>query len=173
MKKVISILLLSIILIHLIGFYAYFVVRLGHIRQEMRESIASLPAEELQIFVLTRDEYGKLRVNDHEIKVDGKMYDHSKPQWDGDSVTLYAKHDEAEDNLWDFLNEVVDTAAKDDKAAPGQLINYLTLIFLPIQSISLSAVSLEKSALDLRQYRLLSESLSIESPPPRKIVFTS
>ncbi len=101
------------------------------------------------------------------------MYDHSKPQWKGDVVTLYAKHDEAEDNLWDFLHAVVDIASHDDTAAPGQLINFLTLIFIPNQSVSLSSVSLEQSVFDLRQYRLLSENMPIESPPPRKVVFTS
>ena len=167
MKKFVSAALLIVLLIHLVGFYAYFVVRLGQIRQQMRETIVQLPASEFEIFVFALEEYEQVKVNDHEVKINGRMYDHSKPVFKDGMVTLYAKYDEAENNLIGFLEEVIETANQDHQKVPIQLISFLQLHFvtplqltlsLPDEKIDFSHGLSEKLILQFRQ---------IDTPPPR------
>jgi hypothetical protein len=133
MKRILSIAVLILLMVHFIGFYVYFATRQFQIHQQMREHIAQLPDHQLEIFKFTRGQYQRVRVNDSEIKVDGKMYDHSSPQWEGDHVILHARHDEAEDNLIAFLEEIIHTQSTDDRPVPSQLMSFFSLVYLPVE----------------------------------------
>lgn len=167
MKRSTSILLLAAILVHLIGFYVYFVVRLGQIRSEMRENIALLSLEEMQVFELTTDEYESVRVNEHEVKINGRMYDHATPRLEKGMVILYAKHDEAEDDLLALLEEVVSTATSDTQEVPTELTTFFDLDFITQCSLPVSFTLIIKDQPWLLSEKLQSENLSVESPPPQ------
>lgn len=154
---------------HLIGFYAYFIVRQNQIRQEMRESIGTIPNEEFETFVLSKEEYELVRVNDHEVKIDGRMYDHSAPKFENGKIILHAKHDKDEDNLISLLSEVVNSASKDKKPVPSQLFNFFGLTFV---SPSLLVINIPSNGIELHDgfsVDLLSLDLPVESPPPRLV----
>ena len=154
---------------HLIGFYAYFVVRQNQIRQEMRESIGLIPTEEFETFVLSEEEYHLIRINDHEVKIDGRMYDHSVPKFKNGKIILHAKHDKDEDNLISLLNEVVNSASKDKKPVPSQLFNFFGLTFVPPATLAINDVCTTFKLLDHLKVDLLNQSYPIESPPPRLV----
>lgn len=154
-------------LTHFIGFYAYFVVRQAQIRQEMREMIGSLPADQFEIFELEIEEYEKIKVNDHEVRIDGKMYDHSTPKIENGKIILYAKHDKAEDSLIGFINGVVNKAANDSKPVPSVLINFFSLHFIPVNTLEMPQPPESTKIIDGFEVHLLSPHYPVVSPPPQ------
>ncbi|MEQ8363192.1 MAG: hypothetical protein RH948_10015 [Cyclobacteriaceae bacterium] len=167
MKRITSIIVLTVLLTHLIGFYVYFVVRQGQIRQEMRESIGSLPDEEFETFVFTPAEYNKVKVNDSEVKIDGKMYDHSAPKFENGKVILFARHDKDEDNLISFISNIVKSSKEDKKPAPSQLLSFFSLTFLSPHQLTFTVSQDKIQSFDCYSSNLLTQYFPVESPPPR------
>ena len=166
-KKIIGIAFLSVLLLQVAGSYVYFVVRLSGIRSEMREQLKDKPDEQLTLLTLTPSEYRKAKVNDHEVKVNEKMYDIARIVVQDDQVLVYALHDEAEDNLLTLLNEMVKRSSKDKKPVPSHVIQLITLQFVLIENTmqELSATLIEHTTAYTRS---ISSFISfIESPPPR------
>lgn len=168
-KKTIVILFLNILLLQVAGSYVYFIVRLSGIRNEMREQLKHKPDEELTLLTLTSQEFRKAKVDDHEVKVNGKMYDIARIFVKNDKVLVYALHDEAEDNLLALLNEMVKRSSNDKKPVPSQLIQLLTLIFVPVESLSLQNSSTIFIYSTAYSETLLSFFSIIDSPPPRNV----
>ncbi len=167
MKKITGIVFLSVLLLQVAGSYFYFIVRLSGIRHEMREQLKHIPDEELTLLMLTREEFQKAKADDHEVKVSGKMYDIARIVANDDQVLVYALHDEAEDNLLALLNEMVKRSSKDKKPVPSQLIQLITLIFVPVESQVLQNSSV--AFIHHTPYRETSLAFysMIDSPPPR------
>lgn len=166
-KRIVSIIVLSALLAHLMGAYVYFVVRQGQIRQEMRRLIGTLPEEGLETFTFTLEEYKRVRVNDFEVKIDGRMYDHGQPEFKGGKVTLYARHDAAEDNLIGFITEILNSTAEDNSPIPSQLLNFFSLAYLSPDPFMLFVPEGKAQSMDCYQANLLAQSFPVESPPPR------
>lgn len=167
MKKITSIIVLVVLLTHLIGFYVYFVVRQGQIRQEMRESIGSLPDEEFETFVFTLEEYQKIKVDGFEVKIDGKMYDHSAPKFENGKVILFARHDKDEDDLISFITNIINSADEDKKPVPSQLLSFFSLTFLSPYQLTFTVSQDEIQLFDCYHSNLLTQYFLVESPPPR------
>lgn len=167
MKKIISITLLSLLLLQAAGCYVYFIARLTAIRAEMREQLKALPDHELTVFTFTQEEFRKARENDHEVKVNGKMHDIARIVLEDNKLLVYALHDEAEDNLLSFLNDMVKRSSSDKKPIPSQLVQLLTLQFISIESQlpQNTSVAISHSSVYL-SYRS-SHTPIIDSPPPR------
>lgn len=166
-KKVFGIVFLSTLLLQVAGSYVYFIVRLSAIRQEMREQLKAKPDEQLTLLTLTAEEYQKAKVDDHEVKVNEKMYDIARIVVQDDKVLVYALHDEAEDNLLAFLNEMVKRSSKDKKPVPSQLIQLLSLQFVIIENKIPALAGI--SVVHTTPYHTSFSSFirRIESPPPR------
>ena len=167
MKKPVAIVFLSVILLQVAGSYLYFIVRLSGIRQEMREQLKDKPDDELTLLILTHAQFKKAKVDDHEVKVNGKMYDIARLVVKQDQVFVYALHDEAEDNLLAFLHEMVKRSAKDKKPVPSSLLHLLTLQFVIHEFVTRTnfGVFLDH----ITPYRACGSSFNsgIETPPPR------
>ncbi len=166
-KKLIGIVFLSVILLQVAGSYFYFIVRLSAIRQEMRDQLKDKPDHELTLLTLTPGQFRKAKVDDHEVKVNGMMYDIARLVVKQDLVYIYALHDEAEDNLLAFLNEMVKRSTKDKKPVPSSLLHLLTLQFVIHENITPSNFGV---LIDhITPYRACSSSFNsgIETPPPR------
>lgn len=167
MKRSLCILFLGILLIQVSGCYVYFIARLTAIRIEMREQLNHLPDDQLTLLTLTTEEYQKAKVDDHEVKVNGKMYDIARLIVQKDRVLVYAIQDEAEDNLLSFLDEIVKRSTNDKKPVPSQLVQLLTLIFLPTENqlpVN-SSVAFIHATKYTQSY--LAFARLIDSPPPR------
>lgn len=166
-KKLFGITLLSLLLLQAAGGYVYFIARLTAIRVEMREQLKTLPDHQLTLLTFTKEEFRKAKVNDHEVKVNGEMHDIARIVLKGEKLLVYAIHDEAEDNLLSFLDEMVKRASNDKKPVPSQLIQLLTLQFISVQTRlpQNTFVTIHHSSLYLTP--LSSRATSIDSPPPR------
>lgn len=167
MKKLFGITLLSLLLLQAAGCYVYFIARLTAIRVEMREQLKTLPDHELTLLTFTKEEFRKAKVNNHEVKVNGEMHDIAHIVLKGEKLLVYAIHDEAEDNLLSFLDEMVKRSANDKKPVPSQLVQLLTLQFISVETRlpQNTFVTIRHSSLYL--LALSSCATIIDSPPPR------
>jgi hypothetical protein len=166
-KRAAVIFFLGLLLMQVGGCYIYFVGRLAAIRTEMREQLKHLPEEQLTRFQFTPEEFVKARVEDHEIKVAGKMYDIARVTEKADRIIVLALHDEAEDNLLAFLSEMVSRSANDKKPVPVEVEQLLTLSFL---SESFAIPQNEYSEIiHITPYKKFGSRVFFnhESPPPR------
>jgi hypothetical protein len=167
MKKLFAIAFVSLFLLHFAGVYTYFGVRLVAIRQEMKAKLKALPEEQLEKIILSKKNFQKVAVEENEIELNGKMYDIAKIEGHGNEYIVYALHDEHEDNLLSFLNEIVKRASNDKKPVPSQLLQFLSLIFIPsFNSFSFGQTATEKHFCLYSNFYSSFRS-SIESPPPK------
>jgi hypothetical protein len=166
-KKSIGITLLILLLLQAAGGYVYFIARLAAIRIEMREQLKTLPDCELTVFTFSKEAFRKAKENDHEVKINGKMYDIARIVPQDEKLLVYAIHDEAEDNLLSLLNEMVNRSSNDKKPVPSQLVQLLTLQFIPVESElpQNTFVGITHSSSYLNSLYWFSPI--IDSPPPR------
>lgn len=118
-KRLAAIVFLWVFLLNVAGAYLYFFVRLRQIRAEMHHALTRQPTEQLERLLLLPDEFVKARVDEHEIKLNGRMYDIARVDHTATHVVVYALHDSAEDNLLSLLDAILKNAAKDKKPVPG------------------------------------------------------
>lgn len=167
MKKGYGIVLLSLLFLQFGGGYVYFVGRLSSIRMEMREQLKTLPDHELTLLTLSESDYKKSKVDDHEVKVEGKMYDIARIERKNGTVLIFAKHDAAEDNLLSFLQEVLHRATTDKKPLPHRFIQLLTLQFILVENEFPKNTSVSVMHATSYTNALYAYSTRIDSPPPR------
>lgn len=167
MRKHISRFFLLLFFLQAAGGYVYFWARLGSIRQEMRQQLSHRPDDQLTLLVLTHEEFKRVKVDDHEVKVDGKMYDIARMVLKNDTIKIYALHDQAEDNLIAFLNELIRRSTTDKKQVPSQLVQLASLVFIPCQQVEMTCRLL--SIHHHTPYRFPSSDFitEVENPPPR------
>jgi len=167
-KKAFSFVILVLVLVHLAGFYAYFVVRLGEIRMSMRMKLADLPAEQLQPIPIPVKDFQPSWLDDHEMKWRGNMYDIARVNPGGDVVLVYCLRDNDEDGLLNFMSAVVDMTRQDTRPAPTQVIQFFSLKY--VVSPPLAVVPVARGIVDPCSYSsVFPNSLSVvpSSPPPR------
>jgi hypothetical protein len=166
-KKLIGIVFLSTLILQVTGSYIYFIARLTGIRQEMRNQLKNKPDDQLTLLILTKEEYLKAKVDDQELKVNEKMYDIARVVFKKDNVLVYALHDNAEDNLLAFLNELVDRSSKDKKPVPSSLLSFINMAFI-CPGFILPLPEREKDNPNTAYQLAISEVHShINAPPPK------
>jgi len=166
-KRTLSVLVLSIFLAHFAGFYVYFFVQLKQVRKEMRVKLKDLPEEELELIKLSFTEYQKAKIEEHEIRVEGKMYDIARVEEKNGVILVYCLHDKAEDNLLAFLDKILTLPLK-DKKAPPQLIKFVSLSFIVPQAFAWKEGA-ERLFKSFTYYHLYVSAFfpTLHSPPPR------
>jgi hypothetical protein len=130
MKRLPAIFILTILMVNAAGFYVYYVVQLNQIRSEMRHALKFLRDDQLTVLKLTKKEYEEARVDEHEVKVHGKMYDIARIRVKGDSLIISALHDEKEDNLMALLGEIISKPLRNDQPVPLSVIQFITLSYV-------------------------------------------
>jgi len=170
-KKIAGSVFLSVLLMQVAGGYVYFIVRLSGIRQEMRAELALKPDEQLTLLTLSDDEYRKAKINDHEVKVNEKMYDVARISVKDGKVLVYALHDEAEDSLLALLNEIVKRSSNDKKPIPSSLLGLMHIIYLTQECIVPLAASVRERANTAYQFFSTDTVDTIISPPPQSIPY--
>ncbi len=159
---------LIVLLAHLAGFYAYFFVRLGDLRMTMREKLAELPAEQLDVVRVPKDQFKSSWLEEREMKWQGRMYDIARVQPDGNDLLVYCLHDKDEDGLLSFLSAVVDLSRQDNARAPISVVQFLALKFVP-GTVVLPSRPVAEISIGFTRYlnsysSVLPDSLT---PPPR------
>ena len=167
MKRLLVIGLLLLLCIHLLGFYCYFVFRIVEITQESRKQLESVPIEKLERFEMSTAQFESVRTDDHEVRVDGRLFDICKVKVSGDTVVMYALHDGAEEDLILGLKVVLKHGMSDTKPIPAAFLSYFHLNFLLTESsIEYPAPLLFSGETKYMEFPALFEPL-LTTPPPR------
>jgi hypothetical protein len=132
LKKLAAVFVLIIFLAHFASFYIYFFTQLSIIRKEMRARLKELPPEELELLILSPAQFQAAKIEEHEVKVDGKMYDIARIEVKEGTIHVYCLHDKAEDNLLAFVDKILTLPLK-DKNVPVGVLQFLSLNYLPAQ----------------------------------------
>lgn len=167
MKRLFSFLILVLLLVNMAGFYGYFIIRLQEIHEESRQAISALPGSQLEKFYFTKVAFQRARVDDREIRVEGKMYDIAFIRNVDDGLMVFALHDDAEDDLLAFISEVMSNASKDGKA-PIVFSQFTSLQFV-LNCFEWNPVVLfdEIKHHTSIQNSLVEISPAIQTPPPQ------
>ncbi len=150
------------------GVYIYFAVRLQHIRHHMREQLARMPAEKLACVALSPDDYLRYRIDRHELKINGRMFDVAHTVHTNGMVLVYGLFDAAEDNLLSLLQKVLLRLHQDDEPLPPALLSLLLLTYHLPEHIHLKPVPFT-SLIKVAPYQTCySKSVwfKVPSPPP-------
>ena len=167
-RKYTSLLLIALLMVHLAGFYVYFVVRLGDIRMNMREKIALLPAEQLEIVPVPAHSFRMHWLEEREMKWEGKMYDIARVEKAGDTLLVHAVHDKDEDGLLNFITAVVDMARQDTQQTPASVVQFFNLKFVIDQTLEWSSeITRRDSPFVPAVFFTTSVSPDSPTPPPR------
>lgn len=168
MKRILSIGLIGLFVLHGAGFYIYFAVRLTEIRKEMRHELSLLPSEELTVIEVDREKFQPSWLDEKEMEWKGEMYDIARVEITDHFAKVYCLHDEAEVGLLAFINTVIDTAANDKSQAPPSMQQFLSLEFLPSQkSFLYEPVSIPVFHSSKYSPLMPQDGHSITAPPPR------
>lgn len=168
MRRGFSITLLLLVLINLVGPYAYFAYRVVQIKREMRALLTTLPDEELERIILTPEAFKKAQVEEHEIKVEGKMFDVARTREIDGFSHVYGVYDNDEDNLLSFLNAVLNNLQKDSASSPPSFSFFSVLQYLP-ESFDYTSYA---DAVTITAYTAYTRTITeyipvLDSPPPQ------
>jgi hypothetical protein len=169
MKRFFTFLVLLFFSLNFLGFYSYYAFRLVEIRKESKAQLQYLPEHQLSKFIFTQRAYEEVKRGDDEIQVEGRMYDLARLEVHADSVTVFALHDAAEDNLISFLQTVLQRSATDKKPIPATVIQIFGLTYLG--SFFEWKSQLKSSEVGHTEYTFSAATFSPQhrTPPPRLV----
>jgi hypothetical protein len=170
MKRWMALFLFLLLWIQVAGIYLFFVARLAQVHEESRDRLKEKPLEELERLELTETEYEEARVNDREVKLNGKMYDIGRMQREPGKVILYAEHDVAEDDLLAFVEAIWNNLQQDQKPMPSFVTHMFTVIYLlpyPLKIVERSGEWMTPYPCPAKQY---SSYILIKAGPPPRVV---
>lgn len=133
----------------------------------MRALLAALPDEDLELIILTPEEFKRARVEEHEIKVDGHMFDIARVVEKDSTLYVYGVYDRDEDNLIVFLDAVLNKAQADTRSLPQVIIKFITLIFIIPDSDFTIGSTLISTAITTHCIVPYESLRSLISPPPK------
>lgn len=117
MKRLIALIFLVVLVLNVSGTYVFFAIRIGRIYAQRREDLKTPSSSKISRFEFSEAGFQNVRVNKREIKVDGKMYDITQITKSDGRVYVSCIHDEAEDDLFSFLDDVLEQSEKDQRTA--------------------------------------------------------
>jgi hypothetical protein len=148
------------------AFYVYYAVQLNRIKTTMREKIRNQPESELQKLIVSRAEFENGLVDDHELRIKGRMYDISRVRYLDDTVIVLCLRDEKEERLVAFISALVSAPFENDEL-PSSITQFLTLIYLvPETELRFQQLDQMPQRHDNSIVDVLSAKTTNESPPP-------
>ncbi|HZV67939.1 MAG TPA: hypothetical protein VFG10_00255 [Saprospiraceae bacterium] len=118
---------------------------------------------------LSLPDYLKDKINNHEISIEGKMYDIKSVSISGDKVTLLVINDPHEENILKKLKEVLTGRKQSKSNRPHQLRPIHTLKYLsPEPEHNISFTFCSTIILSLPVPGFVTNDREIPTPPPRR-----
>jgi hypothetical protein len=166
-KRCYAAVILVIMLFNGAGFYIYYALHLRQIRMEMREALKYLPENELEIIKLSHEQFFEAKVEEHEVKVGGKMYDIARVLTMNDSLYVYCLHDEKEDNLIAFLDHVSSVPCNQNSSIPAALAKLIVISYdVPANNFDVEVEISPSRPFTPYQFNHKNFCKSLISPPP-------
>ena len=134
----------------------------------MRAKLRVLPDDQLEILMLSREGYKESRVDDHEVRVKGKMYDVARVETTRDSVRIYCLYDEKEDSLIALCTELIGKPLESGSSLPGAILKFIGLHFIVFEdAMSFTSARFPIAELCGYTFNTCTPDSEIATPPPR------
>ncbi|NJM25503.1 MAG: hypothetical protein HC859_08455 [Bacteroidia bacterium] len=166
MKRTAAIMILSILLFNLAGFYCFFAARKYSVRLEMKAALRE--RSELQSVRLSPGAFERLHIEGDEAKVGNFMFDIAFIEISNGEITLHGLYDHEESTLLALLDDVLGAQSQDDNLPP-QVIQFIALVYLVDEHAVVLADNTTAPA--TTPYRRFSPQVSFckSTPPPRYV----
>ncbi|MFZ4589501.1 MAG: hypothetical protein ACOYN6_00760 [Ignavibacteria bacterium] len=175
MKKVLSILLVSLLIFNSAGYVlVFFQLKFSFQKEALSKLEDFLEPSEMTVINISKNEFTKgsenfYRINEHEINFYGKLYDISQVEFINDSVKIVALSDENENKLNDFFELALNKNLNDKFSKTASIIKLLiTEAGLPTEFSSASSWR-EDMCYNFIFVPILKTFLEIPTPPPKSI----
>lgn len=168
MKKSVYILLLTFILLQSGGMVVFYRIRQMSIKYAMVQKLKN-DEKNLENIVLSISEFEKCRINRHEIRYHGNMYDIKSSHADGKNITLVVINDKKEAKILKKLNQIADNEDENKKQLPDKLLKFMSLIYVCPEHSALTFIASEEVSFEQKSdndYLFLAD---ISSPPPKLV----
>jgi hypothetical protein len=126
-----------LLLLNYAGFYIFFHLQVKINRQEMRAQLKKRSLSQLECIILTDEEYRKVKVEEHELKINGRMFDIAQVNKADNVVWVYGLYDAKEDSLLALMDDVL-TKPVDNRHVPAQVFDFLSWTYVIPQAADFS-----------------------------------
>lgn len=150
------------------GYYLYVAFQERSLLVSFLEKRKDLCDEELVLLSMTQDQYQKAKVDDHELRWNGFMYDIVRIERENGLLNIYAWHDKEEGELLAALYLLFTTSEEDDQSElPPIVLKLISMTFI-VPAHFIQARS-ENNFVFHRCDQQLPDSVYLEFtvPPPR------
>ena len=148
-KRLFSFLFLIVFIWQLAGFFIYFEIERYHVRKDIKRAIKhSLPQNQYKQFNFTNAEFNELTwINDHEFKMNGRLYDVVKKNKSNVGISVSCIDDIQETVLFAQLDEATASNLNNqpEKAPLKLFVKLLKLAYIERNSAFLSLQNIEVS----------------------------
>lgn len=168
MKRSLYILLLTVVLMQSGGIVVFYRIRQLSIKYAMMQELRN-EEKNLENIVLSISEFEKCRINRHEIRYQGNMYDIKSSHIKGGNITLVVVNDKKEANILKKLNQIADNEDENKKQFPDKLLKFMTLLYVCPEPSALTFITSESVLFEQKSdkdYFFLADS---SSPPPKLV----
>jgi hypothetical protein len=175
LKKILSILLVSLLIFNSAGYVlVFFQLKFSFQKEALSKLEDYLEPSEMTVISIPKIEFTNgsqefFRINDNEISFYGKLYDISQIEYINDSVKIVALSDENENKLNDFFEQSLNKNLDDKFSKTASIIKLLiTEAGLPTEFQGASSWR-EDMCYNFIFVPILENFYDIPSPPPKSI----
>lgn len=167
MKKAGYIILLTILLLQAGGLLFLFHIQQVRVQKAALQQLDSNPGNTEKL-ALSPDEFYSARINDHEIRWNGRLYDFRAVSFSVEQVILSVFHDASEENIIDWIEALANAGGNQQSELPAHLVKLLTTTYLSTHSESISFFQpVHEFPFFQFDEQALSFSRDQDSPPPK------
>jgi hypothetical protein len=165
-KKGCHLFLLIPVLLHAGGMLLICILLQVNVQLEAFKTLKK-PETHLEKLTLTIDEYRQSRIDEHEVKVNGKMYDVKEKIFHKNHVVLLAFHDVKEENVISVIGNCFSGSRSSNKQIPAHVLKLLVSVYtLPGFAVSFLELKVSELLTGCPDGSYHSFSSDTASPPP-------
>ncbi|MBK7853422.1 MAG: hypothetical protein IPJ66_20445 [Bacteroidetes bacterium] len=167
MKKATYISLLTILLLQAGGLLLLFQIQQVRIQKSALHQLDSGSGKTEQI-VLSEADFNSSKINDHELRMNGKLYDFRYISNSSGQIILNVFHDASEENLIDWIEALATSDGQQQGDLPAHLVKLLTTTYLITDTEPVSFLHTVNEYSFFRfDERAVSFARDQDSPPPK------
>ena len=172
MKKLFAIFSILLFAFTLCGAMLIFKFQQMGIHNEMERTIAaSKKSSEINILKLSYQEFQANKTSENEIRLNGKMYDIAKIEFENNFVIVHCINDTKEENLFaslaKFFSSPKNSTQQQDNSLPQQFVKFLSLNFLQVEHSFANSLDFSETNFQHFQSSHSQVFLSSDFPPPK------
>ena len=168
MKKLVYILLLAVLLLQSGGLVVLYRIRQMSIKYTMMQELKQ-EEKNLEKLVLTLSDFEKCRINGHEIRYHGNMYDIKSSHITGENITLTVINDKKEAKILKKLKHLAENDHESSNRLPDKLIKFMSLTYVFPENNSETFLTFGVISFGQKSENEYSFLADILSPPPKLV----